>query len=130
MDRVMVRTIEMTWEPEARLAMIRFERETRATGKDAVALVDALTGWIGLDRKPFGLLGDGSGLGGVDAGYRSVWSTFFRQHREDSCIAFFNMGPIVRIAADMFRLGTGLRLKAFADEREARSWLRGLGIAA
>lgn len=124
------RTIEMTWDPERRLATIRFEAETHATGSDALILVEALTGWIGTDGKHFGLLGDGKGLAGVDAGYRSIWGAFFRQHRADAFIAFFNMNPIVRIAAEMFRLGTGLPLRAFAREEDARSWLRGMGIAA
>jgi hypothetical protein len=130
MDKITSGTIEMTWDSESRLALLRFERETRATGKDAVVLVNALTRWIGTDRKPFGLLGDGGRLGGVDAEYRSVWGKFFRQHRDDSYIAFFDMGPIIRIAAEMFGIGAGLRLKAFADEAQARAWLREMGIAA
>jgi hypothetical protein len=89
-----------------------------------------LARWIGTDRQPFGLLGDGGKLAGVDGEYRSVWSKFFRQHREDSYIAFFNMNPFIRVAAEMFRIGTGLQLKAFADETQARSWLREMGIAA
>ncbi len=130
MDKIISGNIEMTWDSGSRLACIRFESETRATGKDAVVLVDALTRWIGTDHKPFGLLGDGGRLAGVDAEYRSVWGKFFRQHRDDSYIAFFNMGPIIRIAAEMFGIGMGLRLKAFADEAQARSWLREMGIAA
>lgn len=120
----------MTWDADARLAIIRFERETHATGRDAAVMVDAMTGWIGTEGHPFGLLGDGSNLSGLDAEYRSAWGSFFRQHREDSSTAFFNMGPIVRIAADMFRLGTGLQLKAFANEDDARAWLRQRGIRA
>jgi hypothetical protein len=122
--------IEMTWDPDARLAVIRFERETQATGRDAVVLVDALTGWIGTENRPFGLLGNGGKLSGLDAEYRSVWGSFLRRHREDSYTAFFNMNAVVRIAAEMFRIGTGLRLKAFADESEARAWLRDNGIPA
>lgn len=122
--------IEMTWDPDARLAVIRFEREAQATGKDAVVLVDAMTGWIGMDGKPFGLLGDGGKLSGLDAEHRSAWGSFLRQHREESHTAFFNMNAVVRIAAEMFRIGTGLRLKAFADEAAARAWLRENGIPA
>lgn len=120
----------MTWDPDARLATIRFERETRATGKDAVVLVDALTTWIGAEGKPFGLLGDGGRLSGVDAEYRSVWGAFLRQHRPDARLAFYNMNAIVRIAAEMFGIGARLRLKAFAQESEARAWLRDNGIGA
>jgi hypothetical protein len=122
--------IDMTWDAETRLAVIRFVRETQATGKDAVVLVDALTGWIGTEGEPFGLLGDGGRLSGLDAEYRSVWGKFLRQHRRDAYLAFFNMNAIVRIAAEMFRVGTRLRLKAFAGEQEARAWLRENGIAA
>lgn len=130
MDKITIGTIEMTWDSEARLAVLRFERETHVTGKDAVALVGTLSGWIGIDSQPFGLLGDGGKLADLDAEYRSVWGKFFRQHREDSYIAFFNMGPVIRIAAEMFRIGTGIRMKAFANESDARSWLREMGIVA
>lgn len=130
LEKITVGSIEMDWHAGTRLAVIRFARETHATGKEAVLLVEALTRWIGTDGRPFGLLGDGGNLRGVDAEYRSVWGTFFKQHRGDSHVAFFNMGPVVRIAAEMFRIGTGVQVKAFADEAGARSWLREKGIPA
>ena len=120
----------MTWDPDARVAAIRFERDTQATGRDARALVEALAGWIGTEGQPFGLLGDGGRLSGLDAEYRSHWGSFLREHRQDCYTAFFNMNAVVRIAAEMFRIGTGLRLKAFAHEPEARAWLRENGIPA
>jgi len=129
-QRITSGAIEMTWEEEKRLATLRFAEETRATGKDAALLVDALTRWIGGDGQPFALLGDGGKLAGVDAEYRTLWGRFFKQHRDHASIAFFNMGPLIRVAAEMFRLGTGLHVKAFADEDRARTWLRGLGIGA
>lgn len=78
MDKITAGSIEMTRDAEARLAFMHFESETRATGKDAIALVDTLTPWIGMDGKSFGLLGDGGILAGVDAEYRSVWGKFFQ----------------------------------------------------
>jgi hypothetical protein len=129
-EKVTAGAAEMTWDPQARLAVLRFTRDVTPTGPDAVILVDALAGWIGTGGEAFGLLGDGGRLRGVDAQYRSVWSRFLRDHRADAHAAFFNMSAVVRIAADMFRLGTGLRLKAFATEAEARAWLRGSGIGA
>ena len=120
----------MTWDPDARLAVLRFARETTTTGPNAVVLVDALSRWIGTEGKAFGLLGDGGKLRGVDAEYRAVWSKFMGRHRADSFVAFFNMSAIVRIAAEMFRIGTGLHLKAFATEEDARKWLREVGIGA
>jgi hypothetical protein len=130
MEKVASGAIEMTWDARTRLAFIRFKGETRAAGEDAEALVNALTQWIGTDRTPFALMGDGGKLSGVDADYRSTWGKFFFQHRDDSYIAFFNMKPVIRIAAEMFGLGTRLRLKAFATENEARDWLRQQGIGA
>jgi hypothetical protein len=129
LEKITLGSIEMDWQADTRLATLRFTREAHATGKEAILLVEALTQWIGTDGSPFGLLGDGGKLGGVDAEYRSVWGTFFRQHRE-CYIAFFNMSPIVRIAAEMFRIGTGVQLKAFADEADARAWLHQRGIRA
>ncbi|MGH2491911.1 MAG: STAS/SEC14 domain-containing protein [Candidatus Limnocylindria bacterium] len=123
-------TYEMTWDRASRLATLRFSADTRATGHDAATLIDALTTWIADDPRPFALLGDGGRLKGVDAEYRSRWNRFLRQHKDRCFIAFFNMGALIRIAAEMFRIGSGLQLKAFADEESARAWLRGVGIAA
>lgn len=130
MEKITSGSIEMTWDCESRIAVIRFESHTRAASEDAVVLVDALTRWIGTDRKLFALIGDGGRLGAVDAGYRSVWGKFFREHRDDSYVAFYNMSVVIRIAAEMFGIGTGLRLRTFADEHQARAWLRAKGIDA
>ncbi|MCI0346863.1 MAG: hypothetical protein L0221_15700 [Chloroflexi bacterium] len=130
MEQVTTGPILMTWDPDARLATLSFARDTRARGSDGVILVQAISGWIGTDRRPFGLLGNGERLSGLDAEYRSAWGSFLRLHRDDAFVAFFNMNAVVRIAAEMFRIGTGLRLKAFADEARARAWLRGNGIPA
>jgi hypothetical protein len=122
--------IEMTWDPEARVATLAFTRDAHVTGADAAVLVENLSQWIGGDHERFALLGDGGRLRGVDAEYRATWARFFKAHRHDSFIAFFNMGPFVRVAAEMFRLGARLQLKAFATEEEARAWLRDRGIDA
>jgi hypothetical protein len=120
--------IQMTWDPQTRLAVIRFGRDTNATGRDAQVLVTSLEGWVAEENKPFGLLGDGGRLSGMDADFRAAWSRFLRQHRADCYVSFFNQNAIVRISAEMFRLGTGLRLKSFAREEDARAWLREMGI--
>lgn len=130
METVTRGDIEMSWHPEARLAVLRFAREVHGVGEDARFLIAALTKWVGDSGQLFALLGDGARLAGVDADYRSHWGTFLRAHRSEALIAFFNMGPIIRVAAEMFRIGTGLQLKAFVDEASARAWLRGKGIAA
>jgi hypothetical protein len=132
MDKITSGNIEMTWEAKNRLAVLRFKSETPATGKDARLLVDAFKSWIGKEGKPFALLGDGDKLTSLDAEYRSIWAAFLRQHRGDCSIAFFNMNPLIRVAADMFRLGAGLNIRAFGQgqEEQARAWLRDQGIGA
>lgn len=130
LEKINVGSAEMEWDADSRLAMLRFTRESHATGKEAILLVEALTRWIGAEGRTFGLLGDGGKLSSVDAEYRRVWRTFLRQHRWGCYVAFFNMRPVIRVAAEMFRIGTGLQLKAFADDTDARSWLREKGISA
>jgi hypothetical protein len=130
-EKVTSRGIALTWDLETRVAVLRFEHETRATGQDARVLVDAFRGWIGTGGEPFALLGDGDKLASIDAEYRSLWANFLIENRDRVHIAFFNMNPLIRIAADMFRLGTGLNIRAFGEnEEEARSWLRQQGIPA
>lgn len=128
METLNTGAIQLTWDPATRLALIRFERDTKATGRDAQALVAALERFVASEPKPFGLLGDGGRLSSMDADFRATWSRFLREHRDDCYVAFFNQSAIVRISAEMFRLGTGLRLKSFAGEDEARAWLREMGI--
>ena len=123
-------TVELKWDPASRVAAMRFEDNTRSSGEDATILVSALTEWLGSDpeRRPFALLADAARLDAMDAGWRSTWGKFFREHRDHAWIAVFHMGPLIRIGAEMFRLGTGVRLKGFAEEDDARAWLRKNGI--
>jgi hypothetical protein len=100
------------------------------TDKDGTFLVDALAGWIGAAGEPFAVLADGGGLGGTDAEYRAKASGFFRQHRDHAFIALINLGPVIHVVVEMFRVGTRIQLKTFPDEAAARSWLRTKGIAA
>lgn len=120
----------MTWDPAVRLATITFSADTHASGDDARVLVGALERWIGREPRPFGLLGDGGRLRGVDAEYRSVWAAFLGRHRASCHIAFFNMAPVIRVAANMFGIGARLRLRAFSRESHARAWFRRQGIPA
>jgi hypothetical protein len=121
---------EVTWHALSRVAFVRYFHGATLTGKDGTFLVDALTTWIGADGKSFAVLADGAGLGGTDAKYRAKASRFFRQHRDHAFIALINLGPVIHVVVEMFRVGTGIQLKTFADEAAARSWLRTKGIAA
>ena len=129
-DAVTCASTAITWQPSARVAFVRYADGATLTAPDGSFLVDALTGWIGMARKPFAVLADAKGLRGTDAPYRALVSRFFRQHRDTAFIALINMGPVIHIIVEMFRIGTGIQLKTFADEAAARAWLRNKGLAA
>ena len=121
---------EITVHPESRLVVFRILTETRLTGAHGTALVDALTSVIGASGEPFGLLADAGGVSGTDADYRAVTGRFFGEHRATARIALLNLGPIIRVVAEMFRVGIGVQLRTFPDEPAARAWLRTQGIPA
>jgi hypothetical protein len=120
---------EITWSPPTRVAAVRYTRGTTLASKDGDFLVDALKGWIGAEGEPFAVFADAAGLRGTDAEYRAKASNFFRQHRDHAFIALVNLGPVIHVVVELFRVGTGIQLKTFADEAAARSWLRAKGIA-
>jgi hypothetical protein len=121
---------EISWTPEERVACVRYTADAILTGKDGDFLVEALTGWIGAKGEPFAVFADAAGLRGTDAEYRAKASRFFRQHRNTAFIALINLGPVIHVVVELFRIGTGIQLKTFTSEAAARSWLRTKGIAA
>jgi hypothetical protein len=76
------------------------------------------------------VLADASGLRGTDAEYRAKAGGFFREHRGTAFIARVNPGPVIQVVVELFRVGTGVQLKTFANEAEGRTWLRTKGVAA
>jgi hypothetical protein len=129
-NKVTSPSTEITWDALSRVAFVRYSPGAILTSTDGTFLVDALTGWIGADGESFAVLADAGGLGGTDAEYRATASRFFRQHRDHAFIALLNLRPFIHVVVEMFRVGTGIQLKTFADEAGARGWLRGKGIAA
>ena len=82
------------------------------------------------DEYSIDVLADAKGLRGTSPEYRASASRFFRKHRDIAFIALINLGPVIHVVVEMFRVGTGIQLKTFADETTARAWLRSKGIAA
>jgi hypothetical protein len=121
---------EITWHAPSRVALVRYTSGVSLTGPDGSFLADSLTGWIGSAGEPFAVLADAKDLRGTNAEYRASASRFFRQHRGHAFIALINLGPVIHVVVEMFRIGTGIQLKTFADEAAARAWLRTKGIAA
>jgi hypothetical protein len=121
---------DITWNSGSRVAFVRYKPDARLGADDGVLLVDALTRWIGTESTPFAVLADAKELRGTDAPYRAHVSKFFRRYRDTAFIALLNMGPVIHVVVEMFRLGTGIQLKTFGDEAGARAWLRTKAIAA
>ena len=101
-----------------------------ASGADARLMVEAMEKWVGKAGKPFALLTDCARLESTDADYRAIWADFFKKHRLDGMSALFHVEPQVIVSSEMFAQGTGMALRAFADEASARAWLREKGIEA
>jgi hypothetical protein len=123
MLKVTSTSTELEWEPQGRTALVRYTPGVTLTGADGDFLVSSLTGWIGEEGKRFSILADAKDLRGTDAVYRARASTFFRNHRETASIALINVGAVIGILVEMFRIGTGVPLKAFSNEAQARAWL-------
>ena len=104
------------------------------TGADGATLVEALAGWIRPRlRSPSraARLHARRSRGPTRSTGRAGARLLSASTGEHAFIAAVEMGPVIRvIALEMFRIGTGLRLKGFAHEAEARAWLRGQGIPA
>jgi hypothetical protein len=130
MPRVTSASTEISWSAEERVAGVRYTADAMLTREDGEFLVEALAGWIGAGGEPFAVFADAAGLRGTDGEYRAKASSFFRQHRDIAFIALINLGPVIQIVVELFRVGTGIQLKTFASEAAARSWLRTKGIAA
>jgi hypothetical protein len=121
---------EIVWDPAQRLAGVRYTKGATLRGPDGDFLAESLRGWIGEQNRPFAVLADAAGLLATDAEYRAKASGFFRRHRDTAFIALTNLGPVIHVVVELFRVGTGIQLKTFANEPAARDWLRSKGIAA
>ncbi|MEO6094129.1 MAG: STAS/SEC14 domain-containing protein [Fibrobacteria bacterium] len=130
MESIVLESVEMRWAPRNRLATLKYFGNGKPTGKDAEKLITAMTGWIGTESLPYFILVDGNRIAGGDPQYRAAWSRFYKKDKHQVRIAIFDIGPVLRVAVEMFTLGSGLRMKAFASEAEARAWLGKAGLNA
>jgi len=128
MIKVKSPSTEIAWSPETRLAAVSYTSGITLESDDGDFLIEALAGWIGTNGEPFAVFADAAGLRGTDPAYRAKASGFFRQHRHTAYIALINLGPVIHVVVELFRVGTGIQLKTFASEAAAHSWLRTKGI--
>ena len=120
----------LIWVPDSRLAVLRYDPGTTLKAADGVFLAETLSRCIAESDEPFGVLADYTNGRATDAEYRAEAREFFQAHLDTACVAIFNASAVIRIAAELFRVAIGIRLKALPDEAAARSWLRSMGIGA
>ncbi len=120
----------IAWDEAQRVARVSYTAGAVLTSADGDFLAESLARFIGTSGAPFGVLADAAGLKGTDAEYRAKASGFFRSHRDHAFIALVNLGPVIHVVVELFRVGTGIQLKTFPHEAAAREWLRAKGIAA
>lgn len=117
---------ELTWDGEARSAVLRFVDEAGSAGRrEAEQLAGDLERWVGPGREPFELLVDCTQIASIDAAWRQLWADFFVAHRDHAVLAWFNANPEIDLIVTMFRKGTGVTGEVFATEEEARLYLTG-----
>lgn len=126
---VQVGPVELTWQPDRRLATMRFVEEGIGGKVEAQTLSAQLTAWAGEPGERYRLLVDCSEIVDVDAGWRAVWAKHFRADRDVARVAWFNANARVRLIILMFRKGTQVEGRAFATEQEAEEWLVTAGAA-
>lgn len=115
---------ELTWDPEARFAVLRFVDEAGSAGRaEAEHLIAALERGVGISRAEFRLLVDCTEIASIDAAWRQLWADFFTTHRDHAVLAWFNASPQIELIVTMFRKGTGVTGETFATEEEARAYL-------
>ena len=129
MDQIRARTTLLSWDADKRVAVLRYEAETRSTGEDAKPLVAALRQWVGTQNETFFFLHDCGPLLHMDTEYRAIWWDLFRPYRDSAWIALYNLRPFIKILAEMYFVATGLKMKVFDNEEVARAWLREKGAA-
>jgi hypothetical protein len=117
-------TLEMSWDAARRVARARVVPGAKLGAKDGADLVGAVARWTEGSSERFAVLADGGGGHETDGKYRATLSSFIRQHRDKAFVTFFNLGAVLPIVVEMFRVGTGIPMHAFATEEEARAWLR------
>ncbi len=129
-DRVTTASLDMTWDAEARVCVARVTPGADLGGEDAADLVGAIDRWIGEAPTRFAVLADGGGGHQTDRAYRARLSRYFRRRIDVAFVAFFGLSAVLRVVVELLRAGTGMKLRVFSTEAEARAWLREQGFAA
>lgn len=129
-DRVKTATLDMSWDAENRVCLARVTPGSHLGREDAETLVGAVDRWSIDSPERFAVLADGGGGHQTDRAYRATLSRYFRKRIEVATIAFFGLGPVLTVIVEMLRVATGMKLRVFFTEEQARAWVREQGFKA
>jgi hypothetical protein len=125
--------IELVWEPERKVATMRYLVPKTGGADEARLLAAQLEKWTA-GVEDWAMLVDCGRIANVDAGWRSVWFEFFEAHARTVRIAWFNANTLIKVVIQMFlaasRFASPLQGGAFGDEAAARAYLREHGYDA
>ncbi len=130
LDQVKTASLDMTWDATTRVCVARVTPGAQLGGDDGADLVGAIERWIGENPAGFAVLADGGGGHDTDRAYRAALSRYFRRRIDIAYVAFFGLSTVLRVIVEMLRVATGMRLRVFSTEAEARAWLREQGFTA
>jgi hypothetical protein len=130
LDRLKTASLDMTWDPVARVCVSRVTPGANLGREDGETLVGAVDRWSSGSPARFAVLADGGGGHQTDRAYRATLSRYFRRRIDVATIAFFGLGTVLQVVVEMLRIATGMHLRVFSTEAEARAWLREEGFAA
>lgn len=129
-NRLKTATLDMTWDATTRVCVARVTPGVELDGGDGADLVGAMARFVGDAPERFAVLADGGGGHGTDRAYRATLSRYFRRRIDVAFVAFFGLSAVLRVTVEMLRIATGMHLRVFTSEAEARAWLRERGFSA
>jgi hypothetical protein len=130
LERVKTASLDMTWDPATRVCVARVTPGAELGREDGETLCGAVERWVSDDPTRFAVLADGGGGHQTDRYYRAKLSRYFRKRIDIAHVAFCGLGPVLSVIVEMLRVATGMKLRVFKSEEEARAWLREQGFSA
>ncbi|HVM46202.1 MAG TPA: STAS/SEC14 domain-containing protein [Candidatus Thermoplasmatota archaeon] len=111
------------WDARGRVLDIAYAEETVLTD----AMGDETAAWLDRVLREQGphlaILVDAKNVRDASAAYRQKLGSWFRDHRQTTRMAVYNLTPLVRVMALLFGKATRFPMKIAGSREEALRWL-------
>lgn len=121
MPRLAADGLEMDWSPAQRLLTFVHGPGCVCSGENAHRFSAAMREWVG--DEPFVVLVDAAGAEAITREWRSVWARAFSDHKERSRVGIYHATTAGRLVISLWSFVSGVEVRFFADEAQARAWL-------